>query len=135
MISPREEDTHFRVLRLLARNPQMTQRELAKALSLSLGATHYVLRALAQNGVIKIQNFRKSPRKLAYCYLLTPTGIAQKALLAKRFLARKSVEYEMLRAEMEAVRLETDHDAVPTGALKTVALIKAGGGIAGHEPS
>ncbi len=125
-MSSREEDTHFRVLRLLARNPQITQRELAKALGLSLGVTHYVLKALAQKGMIKIQNFCNSPRKLSYSYLLTPTGVAQKALLAKRFVARKSVEYEMLRKELEEVSREMAPDLTLHGELKAPTLVKAG---------
>jgi EPS-associated MarR family transcriptional regulator len=102
-MTPQQEDTHFRVLRLLQDNPQITQRELAEKLGVSLGATNYVLRALMEKGAIKIQNFQASRKKLSYVYLLTPMGIAEKARLTTRFLSRKRAEYEALKAEIEAV--------------------------------
>jgi EPS-associated MarR family transcriptional regulator len=102
-MTPQQEDTHFRVLRALQDNPQITQRELAEKLGVSLGATNYLLRALMAKGVIKIQNFQASRKKLSYVYLLTPQGIAEKAQLTNRFLARKRAEYEALKAEIEAV--------------------------------
>ncbi len=102
-MTPQQEDTHFRVLRLLLDNPQITQRELSEKLGVSLGATNYVLRALMEKGAIKIQNFQASRKKLSYVYLLTPMGIAEKARLTTRFLSRKRFEYEALKAEIEAV--------------------------------
>ena len=101
-----QEDTNFRVLRLLQENPNMTQRELARALGISLGGANYCLQALLNKGWVKIHNFRSSERKLAYAYLLTPVGIAQKAVLTGRFLKRKMEEYEHLRAEIEGLQQE-----------------------------
>ena len=107
-MTPQQEDTHFRVLRLLQDNPQITQRELAEKLGVSLGATNYLLRALLEKGAIKMQNFQASRKKLSYAYMLTPAGLAQKALLTGRFLARKRAEYEALKAEIEAVSKDAE---------------------------
>ena len=111
-MTPQQEDTHFRVLRLLQDNPQITQRELAEKLGVSLGATNYVLRALMEKGAIKIQNFQASRKKLSYVYLLTPMGIAEKARLTTRFLSRKREEYEALKAEIETVSKDAHFEVV-----------------------
>lgn len=100
------EETHFRVLRLLEANPRMNQRELARSLGVSLGKANYCLKALVDRGLIKMQNFRNSNSKLAYAYLLTPSGIAGKADLTARFLRRKVSEYEAIRQEIESLELE-----------------------------
>ncbi len=100
------QEAHFRVLRLLEGNPQMNQRDLAAAAGVSLGKTNYCLNALLDKGLIKVQNFKSSKRKLAYAYLLTPAGIAEKAALTERFLERKMEEYDALRAEIEQLKQE-----------------------------
>jgi EPS-associated MarR family transcriptional regulator len=102
------QDTHLKVLRLLEVNPQMNQRDLAAALGVSLGKTNFCLKALLDKGLLKMQNFQSSQRKLAYAYLLTPAGIAEKAALTNRFLARKIAEYESLRTEIELLRSEVN---------------------------
>ena len=99
-----QEDTHFRVLALLERDPDISQRELAKALGISLGGVNYSLRALVERGMVKAQNFSSSDRKLSYAYILTPKGLAEKSLLTARFLKRKVAEYEALRAEIESLQ-------------------------------
>ena len=80
------DDLHYRVLKHLAANPQATQRDLAKALGLSLGSTNYCIRAVIDQGWLKVQNFRNSHNKRAYADLLTPAGIQAKARLTARFL-------------------------------------------------
>jgi len=107
------EDTHFRVLRLLQESPTSSQREIAKALGLSLGGVNYCLSALVDKGFIKMRNFREAEDKRKYVYLLTPKGIAEKTALTGRFLARKIREYEALNAEIEAVRAEMENS--PSG--------------------
>ena len=110
----KQEDMHFRLLRLLQDNPHMSQRELADAVGISLGTVNYCLRALLDKGLIKIRNFQNSDRKLAYTYLLTPSGLLRKAELTGRFLNRKLSEYEQLKDEIEMlsreVQSETDAD-------------------------
>ncbi len=100
------EDVRFRVLRLLEENPTASQREIAKALGISLGGVNYCLNALVEKGFVKMRNFQEAEDKRKYMYLLTPKGVAEKAALAGRFLARKMREYEALKAEIEAVREE-----------------------------
>ena len=94
------------MLRLLEGNPQMNQRDLAAAAGVSLGKTNYCINALLDKGLIKVQNFRSSKRKLAYAYLLTPAGIVEKAALTQRFLKRKMEEYELLKTEIELLKHE-----------------------------
>lgn len=106
-----DDDAHWQVLRLLDVNPEISQRELAVALGVSLGKTNYCLKALLDKGLLKIQNFQSSKRKLAYAYVLTPAGIREKAALTKRFLTRKMTEYERLHVEIEALQKETLDDA------------------------
>jgi hypothetical protein len=56
--------------------------------------------------MIKVKNFKGSKRKLAYAYLLTPAGIAEKAILTQRFLKLKMDEYEVLKLEIELLKQE-----------------------------
>ena len=102
------EERHLKALRLLEQNPEMTQRELAEALGVSVGAANYCLKALVEKGWVKLENFQKNPNKLGYLYLLTPMGFAAKAQLAARFLRRKVAEYEALRAEIAQLQAEVD---------------------------
>ena len=98
------EDTHLRLLRLLDSQPGLSQRALASELGISLGKTNYCLQALVDKGWIKIQNFQRSERKMAYAYLLTPSGLASKAALTARFLQRKMQEFEALKAEIQSLQ-------------------------------
>ena len=106
------DDTLFWTLKLLQDNPGMTQRTLAKEVGINVSSINFCLKALVERGWIKLDNFSKNPNKLSYAYLLTPTGMAEKAALTRRFLQRKMVEYEKLREEIEALQLETDPNLV-----------------------
>jgi EPS-associated MarR family transcriptional regulator len=106
-----QEDTHFRVLRLLEDNPEMSQREVADRVGISVGGIHYVLNALIAKGLVKLGNFTAAQDKRRYAYILTPQGIAQKAAMTKRFLVRKMDEYEALREEIEELRRGLDEGA------------------------
>jgi EPS-associated MarR family transcriptional regulator len=99
-------ETRFLILRALSQNPEMTQRELAGELGISLGKTNYCLRALVDKGLIKAANFRRSKHKARYFYQLTPRGISEKAGLTQRFLQRKIQEHEALTAEIKRLREE-----------------------------
>lgn len=101
-----QEDTYFRVMRILQNNPDLTQRELAEKLDVSVGCLNYCLKALMEKGWIKMLNFTHSKNKFGYVYVLTPRGIAQKATLTGRFLKRKMEEYETLKLEIEALQGE-----------------------------
>jgi len=121
------EDLHFRVLKILLENSELSQRDLAARLGVSNGKLNYCLRALIERGLVKIGNFAQSKHHLGYAYLLTPAGVAQKAALAHNFLKRKLNEYEALRAEIESLTAQVapsdapecpDPTAPPTSALK-----------------
>lgn len=109
------DDTLFWTLKLLQENPGVTQRTLAKEVGINVSTINFCLKALVEKGWIKLGNFSKNPDKLSYAYLLTPTGVAEKAALTRRFLQRKMAEYEKLREEIEALQLEADQPtpAVP----------------------
>ncbi len=98
-----QEDTTFRILRMLQEDPDMTQREIAEKLGISTGGLNYCLKALINKGWIKVQNFSQSKNKFGYIYVLTPQGIAEKALLTRQFLRRKMAEYEALKMEIEVL--------------------------------
>jgi EPS-associated MarR family transcriptional regulator len=101
-----QEDTHFRIMRILQDKPDITQRELADQLGMSVGGLNYCLKALIDKGFVKMGNFQKSKNKFKYVYLLTPQGIAEKVALTGHFLKRKMEEYEALKVEIEVLKLE-----------------------------
>jgi len=103
---PATDELDLNLLRTLSAGPHTTQRGLAQRLGVSLGRVNYCLRALSDKGWIKVNNFRRSDNKWAYTYVLTPAGVDQKLRLTLRFLQRKSVEYDRLHAELEALRRE-----------------------------
>jgi EPS-associated MarR family transcriptional regulator len=109
------EERELSALRLLEQNPEMTQRALAEALGVSVGAANYCLKALVEKGWVKLENFQKNPNKLGYLYLLTPQGLAAKSQLTARFLKRKLNEYTMLREEIEELQAEVKGASSPKG--------------------
>jgi EPS-associated MarR family transcriptional regulator len=109
------EDVHFRVMRLLQDNPEISQRDLARKVGISVGGTHYVLCALLEMGLIKFTNFTAAPDKRRYAYMLTPKGVAEKASMARRFLERKRREYDDLKEEIAALQLETGQESGDRG--------------------
>lgn len=106
-----EQETYLRALRLLEAAPQLNQRALALELGMSLGKTNYCLKALVQRGWVTAERFHNSQRKLAYAYLLTPAGIAEKSVLAARFLKRKMDDYEALKSEIDRLQQEAVREA------------------------
>lgn len=99
---------YLRILRLLEERPEISQRELAGEIGASLGKTHYLLRALLDKGLVKMDNFRRHGNKLAYVYKLTPSGIAAKLSLMKEFLHQKEAEYVALHREIAELRRELE---------------------------
>jgi EPS-associated MarR family transcriptional regulator len=94
------------LLRTLQERPDASQRELSRALGLSLGKTHYLLHSLLGRGWVKVGNFRRSGNKAAYAYVLTPSGAREKVRLTRAFLARKELEYEQLRQAISDLKNE-----------------------------
>ena len=111
-IGPHDPDAaRLAVLRLLDADPSLTQRGLSRALGLSLGKTHYVLHALLDKGLVKIGNFRRSDRKLAYAYVLTPAGLREKLRLTRTFLSRKESEFLQLQTVIAELRADLERSA------------------------
>jgi len=105
------EEVRYKLLKLLEPNPGLSQRDVARALGISLGKVNFCLRALVEKGWIKATNFKNSRNKLAYMYLLTPRGLEEKARVTAQFLQIKVGEYEALKAEIEQIREEATGQA------------------------
>lgn len=101
-------ETHYKLLRLLEANPELSQRQLAEELGISLGSTNYALRAVLERGWVKAKKFKRSDNKRAYVYRLTPSGIKKKAQLAYRYLQKKRQEHAALWREIEELRVEVE---------------------------
>lgn len=110
---PTPDETLLRALQLLQATPHLSQRDLSQQLGLSLGKAHYCLQALLAKGWVKAEAYRRSQNKLAYAYILTPGGLAQKAQLTRSFLQRKVAEYEQLQRDIEGLRRELHGQAPP----------------------
>lgn len=101
-----KQELQYRALKLLEQQPVMTQREIAKKLNVSLGKTHYLIKSLIDVGWLKLDNFQRSDNKLGYAYLLTPSGILEKAVITAQFLTRKQQEYSDLQQEIQQLQEE-----------------------------
>ena len=101
------DEYRYKILSLVQAKPEISQRELAKSLGISLGKANYCLKSLIEVGLLKATNFRNSKHKLAYMYLLTPNGVEEKSRITVRFLKAKMQEYELLKAEINLLMQET----------------------------
>jgi EPS-associated MarR family transcriptional regulator len=101
-----DDNTRYRLLKLLQANPEMSQRQLAAELEVSVGKVNFCLRALLDKGLLKVRNFRDNKNKLAYAYYLTPKGAKEKVRATSGFLRRKLAEYEELERQIEELRRE-----------------------------
>lgn len=100
------QELEYRALKILEQHPDLTQRQLAEKLGISLGKTHYLLKSLIDVGWVKLDNFQKSNNKWGYAYLLTPMGIAEKTAITARFLIKKQREYNALKDEITQLQAE-----------------------------
>ena len=100
------DETRYRILKMLEADPQASQRRIADELGISLGRVNYCLQALVRKGLVKVNNFRSSNHKRAYLYLLTPRGMEERARVTARFLRVKLDEYEILKRELEELQRE-----------------------------
>jgi MarR family transcriptional regulator, temperature-dependent positive regulator of motility len=98
------DEIRYRVLRIIEEEPQVTQRELAARLGISVGKVNYCLNALIEKGFVKAKNFNNSSRKRQYMYKLTPKGLGERTRVALSFLRQKAAEFDEIRREIE--RLE-----------------------------
>jgi EPS-associated MarR family transcriptional regulator len=100
------DEVRYKLLKVIQLNPEISQRDVARELDISLGKVNYCLNALIERGLVKVANFKNSKNKSAYLYLLTTRGVKEKARVTGRFLKRKIQEYEALRTEIEAIRID-----------------------------
>jgi EPS-associated MarR family transcriptional regulator len=100
------DELEYRVLKWLQNNPNITQRQLASELGVSLGKINFLLKSLSQVGWIKLENFKRSDNKMGYAYLLTPAGLLEMTQITRSFLERKEVEYQKLENEIKQLRAE-----------------------------
>jgi EPS-associated MarR family transcriptional regulator len=106
-----DDKTRYRLLKLLEANPELSQRQLAESLGVSVGKVNFCLHALLEKGLVKVRNFRDSNNKLAYAYYLTPKGAQAKVRATTQFLQRKLQEYEEIRREIEELKREAGGEA------------------------
>lgn len=110
------DETRYRILKMLEADPQASQRRIADELGISLGRVNYCLQALIKKGLVKANNFRNSEHKRAYLYLLTPRGIEERARVTARFLRVKLNEYEILKRELAELEREAAAQDKPAAA-------------------
>ena len=104
--SETQSEIQLKVMRLISEIPEVSSRRIADVVGISNGSAYYVLTALVEKGLVKLENFKKSPRKDRYVYLLTPKGIREKSILTHKFIKRKRKEYRDLKNEIEALEKE-----------------------------
>ena len=102
--SPMNSDIHFKLLDILEKNPELSQRLLSRELGISLGSINYCIRALVEKGQVKVHNFKKNSNKIGYVYLLTPQGISEKISMTKEFLRKRIKEYDQLQKEIRQLK-------------------------------
>jgi len=100
------QELEYRLLKILEKQPDLSQRELADKLGISLGKTNYLIKSLIEVGWVKLDNFQRSDNKWGYAYLLTPKGIMEKAVITAKFLSRKQREYSDLQLEIQQLKEE-----------------------------
>jgi EPS-associated MarR family transcriptional regulator len=105
------DKVRYELFRLLEPNPELSQREVARALGISLGKVNFCVKALVAKGWLKVANFKHSKHKAGYMYLLTPRGVEEKARLTGQYLQIKLKEYEALNREIEGIREELRRQA------------------------
>ncbi|MCG6936455.1 MAG: MarR family EPS-associated transcriptional regulator [Proteobacteria bacterium] len=108
-----QDETAYKLLKIVENNPHLSQREIARQMGISLGKANYCLKSLIDRGFIKARNFYQSPNKGAYIYKLTPHGLEEKARVTYRFLQSKMQEFEDIKAEIEELQSETAHLTEP----------------------
>ena len=123
-----EQEVRYKILKLLTAEANLSQREMAKRMGISLGKTNYVLTELANKGIIKIKRFKSAVNKIPYTYMLTPDGLEEKAKITLAFLKRKLSEYEEIKRQIKEIAKEVEKDEtidIPvTDTLKALAKVQ-----------
>ncbi len=106
------DEYRYKILKIVEANPEISQRDLARKLEISLGRVNFCLKALIEKGLLKASNFRNNRNKLSYMYLLTPQGLEEKSTITARFLKAKLQEYADLQAEIEELRKDSSQPLI-----------------------
>jgi len=104
------DEPHFKALKELTRKGDLSQRELSERMGVSLGRVNFLVNSLIGSGYIKASRFKNSKKKIAYMYVLTPKGMTKRVEDARKFLERKTREYELLTAEIEELKTEIEEE-------------------------
>ncbi len=110
MNNPYEQEIRYRLLKILIQETNLTQRDMARKMGISLGKVNYALSELARRGLIKVIRFKSAKNKIPYTYMLTPRGMEEKARLAVNFLRRKVSEYEEIKRQINELAREVDEE-------------------------
>jgi len=105
-----EQEIRYKILKILAGDPSLSQRAMAGRMGISLGKTNYVLTELANKGIIKIKRFKSARNKIPYTYKLTPYGLEEQAKITLKFLKRKLSEYEEIKCQIKEIAKEVEKD-------------------------
>lgn len=106
------DEYKYKILKIVEAKPDISQRELAKNLGVSLGKVNFCLKALVEKGLIKAGNFRNSKNKIAYMYLLTPRGVVAKVEITGNYLKSKMDEFERIQYEIKSLQRDLEEDVV-----------------------
>lgn len=110
MNKPYEQEILYSLLKILSRDSNLTQREMAQNMGISLGKVNYCVSELVKKGFIKINRFKHSKNKIQYIYILTPQGLEEKAALTLSFLKRKVLEYEEIKRQIKEIVQEVEEE-------------------------
>ncbi|MBC8434298.1 MAG: MarR family EPS-associated transcriptional regulator [Desulfobacterales bacterium] len=114
-----QQEIHYRLLKILAEEPKLGQREMAKKMGISLGKVNFCVSELAAKGWIKITRLKSARKKIPYIYMLTPKGLEEKGKLTVRFLRSKLTEYEEIKKQILELHYEVQQESLdnPKGEL------------------
>ena len=107
-----EQEIRYRLLKILSAKSNLTQREMARRMGISLGKVNYCLSELAKKGFLKVNRFKESGSKIQYMYLLTPKGMEEKARITLDFLRRKVREYEEIKKQIRELHYELQQEGL-----------------------
>jgi EPS-associated MarR family transcriptional regulator len=101
-----DEETRYKILSFLHDNPDISQRQLAGEMGVSVGKVNYCLKALIDVGYVKFCNFATSKKKMGYMYVLTPTGVSEKVKVTIKFLEIKQRQYDQMKKDIAKLQKE-----------------------------
>jgi EPS-associated MarR family transcriptional regulator len=119
------QEIHYRLLKLLADEPRIGQRDMAREMGISVGKVNYCITELATKGLIKIKRFKNTTTKLPYAYLLTPHGMEEKGRITIQFLKRKLDEYDEIKRQIEALTQDVEQNGLQAMAEAELGDLKA----------